>query len=107
MEAFFLGVVAMAEVGTTDQVNDETMAPAAVQPVPPVAQDDENQEVAAPPATALGKILGLMKKVNVLEGKGDEEDTLRARTIYVYDTSLFPFRAFFFCFFVFVFVFFR
>ena len=38
------------------------------------------------------------KGMNVLEGKGDEEDTLLARTIYVYDTSLFPFRAFFFVF---------
>lgn len=33
------------------------------------------------------------KGMKVLAGKGDEDDTLRARSIYVYDTSEFPFHA--------------
>jgi hypothetical protein len=33
------------------------------------------------------------KGMKVLAGKGDEDDTLRARSIYVYDTEEFPFYA--------------
>jgi len=33
------------------------------------------------------------KGMRVLAGKGDEDDTLRDRTIYVYDTAQFPFYA--------------
>ena len=33
------------------------------------------------------------KGMKVLAGTGDEGDTLRARSIYVYDTAEFPFHA--------------
>ena len=33
------------------------------------------------------------KKMKVLAGRGDEDDTLRDRSIYVYDTAEFPFHA--------------
>jgi hypothetical protein len=33
------------------------------------------------------------KGMKVLPGKGDEEDTLRERSIFVYDTTSFPFHA--------------
>ena len=39
------------------------------------------------------KAAAAKKGMTVLAGKGDEDDTLRARSIYVYDTSEFPFHA--------------
>ena len=44
------------------------------------------------------------KGMTVVAGKGDEGDTLRDRTIFVYDTTQFPFRTYTFDMFVNVYI---